>query len=203
MENWKQRWYIIRLVTLLISCPVFLKAQKRHFLVPDAVLIQHAGSIGYFSTGLGYDLFKNKKANLDLLYGYVPEARGGRLDIVTAKVAYRPMAIKIKGIGMIYPANPGVFLSYTLGENLSFSFDSDQYGKGYYGWSESLRSHLSLTNEIELNSSKFLGTGKIKSIVLYSEYNTSDLYIVSWATNRSALSFFEIFKLGLGARVKF
>ncbi|HXH99143.1 MAG TPA: hypothetical protein VNI52_02660 [Sphingobacteriaceae bacterium] len=202
MEWWELKgFYIKGFIILLVPC--FLSAQEKPKLIPDAALLQHAGSIGYLSAGVGYDLFKNKKGNLDLLYGHVPESKGGTLNVVTAKFGYRPFSIKIKDFAVVYPANPGIFFSYTMGDNLSFAFSQKQYPKSYYGWSESFRSHLSVANEIEFNGKKIFDHKKVKAIVLYSEFNASDLYIVSWAINNKAISFFEIFKLGFGAKVKF
>ena len=198
----------IKLLTVMFL-PFFSVAQEKTEnnkpprLMPDAVIVQHAGSIGYFSGGIGYELFKNKKGNLDLLYGHVPRRRGGNLDIVTTKFAYRPFKIRINDVAVIYPANPGIFLSYTFGENLSFIFDKDQYSRGYYGWSEALRSHLSISNELELSGKNLFSSKRNRSLVFYSEFNANDLYLVSWATNRDGLSFFKIFKLGVGAKIKF
>jgi hypothetical protein len=192
----------IRLFALILL-PMFSMGQKRHILTPDAVLVQHAGSIGYFSGGIGYELFKEKSGNLDLLYGYVPENKGGKLDVLAVKFAYRPLSLVINDLAIFYPVNPGVFFSYTFGENLSFLFDKDQYSRGYYKWSEALRSHISLSNELELNGMKVFGDKSVRAVVLYSEFNTNDLYLVSWATNTDGLSFFEIFKLGVGVRIKF
>ena len=200
MESLKQSLFLIK---VLILIPFFLKAQDRNKLVPDAVLIQHAGSIGYLSAGVGYELFKNNKGSLDLLYGYVSQTEGGKLDIATVKFSYRTFSIHIKDAAVIYPFNPGAFFSYTFSENLSFAFDRQQYGKGYYGWSEAFRSHLSVSNELELNGSKLFGDQKIKAIVIYSEFNSNDLYLVSWATNTDGLSLADIFKFGVGVRVKF
>lgn len=61
-------------------------AQKKSFLVPDAAIIQYAGSIGYFSVGAGYEIFKNKRGNIDFNYGYVPASKGGKLHALTANV---------------------------------------------------------------------------------------------------------------------
>ena len=94
-------------------------------------------------------------------------------------------------------------MSYTFGEDLSLYFDRDQYVKGYYGWSEAVRTHISLSNELEINSKSLFDNEKVKAIVLYSEFNASDLYLISWATNRRTISFFEVFKRGTGARIKF
>lgn len=201
MDNWKPKWCHINLLLLLFS--INAAAQQKDDLVPDAVIVQHAGSIGYLSAGVGYELFTKKRGSLDLCYGHVPENMGGTLHVATAKFAYRPFEVRVSDKLTFYPANPGVFLAYTFGKNLSFAFDNKQYSRGYYGWSEALRSHLSVSSEVELHTvGSMIGKG-VKAVAVYSEFNVSDLYLVSWATNRDGLPLFDVFKLGIGVRLKF
>jgi hypothetical protein len=133
----------------------------------------------------------------------VPESKGGQLDIITLKFAYRPLVIKISDQVTLKPLNPGLFFSYTLDKDLSLVFDKEQYGKGYYGWSEALRLHLSMSQEIELSSRRLMSKGPVRGVILYSEFNASDLYLVSWVQNTKGLSLTDILKLGLGIKVKF
>ncbi|MBC8053064.1 MAG: hypothetical protein H7Y13_08365 [Sphingobacteriaceae bacterium] len=176
-----------------------LKAQGLSALKPDHAVLQYAGSIGYVSVGLGYDLFKKKRGSLEFNYGYVPEDKGGTLHIASTKFAYRPWQIKIKEFATVYPVNPGVFFSYHFGKQFDIAFDREQYGKSYYGWSTAIRGHISLSNEIKLY------TGEKKSVTLYSEFNTSDLYLASmfFKNNRKWLSPQDIVKLGIGLKVGF
>ncbi len=178
-------------------------AQSRHELIPDALVVQHAGSIGFFSFGGSYDLFRDHQGNLDLLYGFVPESKGGQLDILTLKFAYRPLVLKVSNGITLKPLNPGAFLSYTFDKDLTIVFDREQYGKGYYGWSEALRLHLSLSQEAEVYSRRLMGRGPVRGVVFYSELNASDLYLVSWVQNARGLPFTDILKLGLGIKVRF
>jgi len=203
MESCRPRKWSISIIICLALCSGLLYGQKKHTLLPDGVILQHAGSIGYFSIGASYDIFKNKRGNIDVLYGYVPGNKGGELNILTAKFAYRPFQIHIRDAVTIYPVNPGAFFSYTLDEDLSFQFDPDQYGKSYYGWSEALRSHISFSQEVVINSRKFLGDKSVKGVVVYSEFNASDLYLVSWVLNPKSLDISDIFQLGVGVKVKF
>lgn len=193
----------ISLFLWLVIVSPWCLGQEKHPLVPDAVIVQHAGSIGYLSLGAGYDIFSNQRGSIDILYGYVPRTKGGKLDIVTAKFAYRPFVMRVRDIAVIHPINPGAFFSYTLDRNLSFSWDREQYGKGYYGWSEAFRSHLSLSSEVEVKGEKLFGDEKIKAVVLYAEFNAADLYLVSWVLNLKELSVTEVFKFGVGVRLKF
>lgn len=178
-------------------------AQNLKFLVPDEAIGQYAGSIGYFSGGIGYDLFPNKRGNLDLVYGFVPGSKGGVLHIATAKFSYRPWAIDLKDWGKVYPFNPGIFASYTFHKDLSFKFPSGQYAHDYYYWSEALRPHLSFSSEIELNAGKISKNMGIRAIGLYIEANTNDYYLINFLQNTSALKIDDIFQLGIGTRIKF
>ncbi|WP_442588224.1 hypothetical protein ACSBL2_19455 [Pedobacter sp. AW31-3R] len=190
--------------SIILMVPGFQKAMAQKsfakFLTPDYAELQHAGSIGYMSAGIGYNLSKKERTALSFHYGYVPEVKGGELHIAAVKFQYKPFAIRIKDKLTFYPVNPGVFLSYTFGKQFGFSFDDDQYPKGYYFWSPALREHISLSSELKIMGDK---TSRIKSISLYTEANTNDLYMISWFENRTTTPIQEIFHLGFGVRMYF
>lgn len=190
------------ILLFLFAGTIKVSAQDLKFLIPDAAIVQYAGSIGYFSVGAGYEVFKNKRGVIDFNYGYVPASKGGELHIVTAKFAYKPFEIQLNGWGKFYPFNPGVFFSYTFHEDLPFWFSSNQYAPGYYYWSPALRPHLSFTNEIELSMAKIWKDSKIKKIGIYTEFNTNDYYLINYLQNTPTLSLSDVFKLGIGIRLK-
>lgn len=196
--------YFIR-TPLLILVFIFnsLGADAQKFLIPDEAIVQHAGSIGYFSVGAGYKLFKNERGNLDLLYGYVPASKGGKLHIVTAKFAYKPFVVRLNKIGTLYPFNPGAFFTYTAHKDLQLKFSGDNWPKGYYFWSEAIRPHLSFTNEIEFTKPRFVKAAGLKSLSLYSEFNSNEWYLVNYFQNAPEVSAKDVFKLGLGMRLRF
>lgn len=189
------------LAGLLFLLPERVHAQFPEVLVPKEAVIQYAGSIGYLSAGAGYHLFKNKRGSLDFHYGFVPKAKGGDLHIVSAKFAYRPVEIRLKKLGSIYPVNPGVFLSYHFGKEFDLHWDKSQYEEGYYWWSSALRPHLSISNELKLDAIKLLRGSKIRSVSIYSEFNTNELYLISYLQNMSGLHLTDIFKLGFGLKI--
>lgn len=195
--------YFSRLVLLIALLGLSRNSMAQKFLIPEEAIVQYAGSIGYLSVGTGYELFGNKRGNIDLNYGYVPEAKGGALHMVTAKFAYRPFVIKIKDWAKIYPFNPGVFVTYTINNNLSFNFPTDNYPKGYYYWSEAARPHLSFSNEFQLTKGRLLEKTGLSALSIYSEFNTNDFYLINYFQNSTALSVTDIFKLGIGLRIKF
>ncbi|MHA4895939.1 hypothetical protein ACXZ1K_14400 [Pedobacter sp. PWIIR3] len=195
--------FVFKPLMVLLLLSLGLKSSAQKFLIPDEAIVQYAGSIGYLSVGAGYDIFGNKQGNINLNYGFVPRSKGGSLHMLTAKFAYKPFVIRIKDWAKIYPFNPGVFITYTFNKNLSFNFPTDNYPKGYYYWSEAARPHLSFSNEFELNRGKLLQKTGLKQVSIYSEFNTNDFYLVNYFQNTTALSLTDIFKLGIGLRIKF
>ena len=195
--------YFSRTIIMITLLSLSFSAKAQRFLIPDDAIVQYAGSIGYVSIGAGYELFSNKRGNIDVNYGYVPKSKGGELHMFTAKFAYKPFVIKIKDWATIYPFNPGVFVTYTVNNALSFNFPTDNYPKGYYYWSEAARPHLSFSNEFQLTKSRMLEKTGLKALSIYSEFNTNDYYLVNYFQNTSSLSVTDIFKLGIGVRAKF
>ncbi|MES2418112.1 MAG: hypothetical protein V4541_07970 [Bacteroidota bacterium] len=191
---------LFKLILLLCGAlPAFAQNSFLDHLTPSQVNLQYAGSIGYFSGGIGYNLF-NEKAALSFHYGFGPKDKGGWLSIFTAKFEYKPFAIRIKDKFIIYSINPVFFPSYTSGENFDYQFKTNKYRKGYYFWSSALRLHLGASTEVKIISHL---NSSLKSVSIYAEANTNDLYTISWFKNRSVTPFYELFKLGYGIRVNF
>jgi hypothetical protein len=188
---------------IILLATINTNAQKLKFLVPDAAIAQYAGSIGRASAGISYDLFKNKRGNLDLLYGYVPERKGGAFSTVTTKFNYRPFVIKAGKNFVIYPINPGAFISYTVNKDFDLTWDRGQYPKGYYYWSEALRFHLAFSSEVKIKTPTLFKNEQLKSVSVYYEINTNDVYLINYAQNKRYLDITGIFKAGIGIRASF
>jgi hypothetical protein len=186
------------LTLLLLAQDILAQRSFKQMITPRHLGLQYAGSIGYMSVGLGYDVSKNTL--LSLHYGYVPEVKGGELHIAALKLQYNPFHIPLGKTFLFEPLNPMVFASYTFSNKLVLRFDPDQYPDSYYFWSPALREHLGLTTELQIRGDQ---SSKIKSISLYTESNTNDLYLVSWYKNRTKVPFYKIFRLGFGVRINF
>lgn len=187
------------MLSLYASKSTLAQDKLMNALTPDFAGVQYAGSLGYFSVGAGYDLFK--KTTISLNYGYVPEQKGGKMHILALKLEYKPLKIPIGTKLMLQPFNPGIFATYTFDKELSFKFTSPQYPKNYYFWSEALRKHIFANSEIKLINP--LNNKKIQAVGLYIEANTNDIYLISWFENRTTIPFTDIFKLGYGLKVYF
>ena len=191
-------------ILLLMSALSFSAgAQKLRFLIPDGAIVQHAGSIGYFSAGIDYDLFKNQRGSLDILYGVLPKSKGGAFSTISAKFAYRPFAIKASPWLVIHPVNPGFFVSYTIDKDFDLTRDRDQYIIGYYYLSEALRSHVSLSTEFKLNTAGLVKGKTMQAVTLYYEINTNDMYLVNYFQNTKEMSLTDVFKAGIGIKASF
>jgi hypothetical protein len=189
-------------ILLVICCSApGLRAQNRFVkaIIPDQAIVQYAGSIGYISAGIGYNFFK-EKSTLSFHYGYVPENKGGQLDIAAIKFDYKPFTIRLGKQLVFHPINPVAFVSYTFGQDFGFEFDSEVYADGYYFWSPALREHLGITSELKILGD---GSSKIRSVSLYAEANTNDLYAINWYHDKKGIGFINIFRLGFGLKMNF
>ena len=170
---------------------------KRTFL-RDFAAVQYAGSIGFLSAGIGYDIFK-KKATAGLYYGYVPPAHGGHLHIVSTRLLFNTWSFNLSDKLKFQPLSAGVMVTYHFGEQFRSQWPDHQYPQGYYWWRTSLRTHINTQTSL---SQTFEGKF-FSSITCYVDLNVSELYLVSFLQNHRSLSAGEIIKVGYGIRLNF
>jgi hypothetical protein len=185
------------LVLFAVTSALHASGQRSRYL-PDHAGLQYAGSIGYVSAGAGYDVMR-KSARMSFHYGFVPEAKGGRLNIVATKLAFKTMSFRLSERTRINPLDAGIMISYHFGSNFRSRWPNYRYPEGYYWWKTSLRAHLLVESFFTVDlKEKFF-----KSFTTYVEFNSNDLYIVSYLQNRSSLSLRDIVKIGYGVRMNF
>lgn len=189
---------LILIYGLLIALGAYSQEKKRNVFIPNLYTLQFAGSIGFGSIGAGY-ASTNDRFNLSLGYGYVPKSLGGRLDILHAKLVYKPFAMPLGNKLIWKPANPVFFLSYTINEGFYGNWPEHQYPKDYYWWNSAYRLHGGLSSELSIPSAP--QNKLIKNYTFYVEANTNDLYLASYLTNRNYLTIYDILKLGMGIKV--
>jgi hypothetical protein len=173
-------------------------AQFVRKLAPDFAQIQYAGSNGWMGVGAGYEFFR-RRLRTNFQYGYVPPAKGGRLHLFTGAVFYQPVRIKAGPDFRVNPLDFGFKGSYQFGSDYFFRLPS-RYPPNYYWWKPAFRLHLatesSLTYKLPAN------TG-IRTLSAYLEFNTNDLYLVSYVLNAGSLPMREVVKAGIGVRLGF
>ena len=163
---------------------------------PDHLKLQHAGGIGYISTGAGYILGKGK-LEADLVYGFVPESIGG-LDIhsLSTRISWLP----IKPIGARFrlePLSTGILVNYTFGKQY-FGFTPENYPFSFYNYPTSLHAAFFIGSRV----SKQLKKGWFSRVGLYYELVSFDTELASYAWNTSSLRFTDIWSLGIGGYLK-
>lgn len=172
---------------------------QRHNITPDFASVQYAGSIGYLSIGAGYNIFKDK-GRVSGHFGMVPENRGGHLDIIAVKLFYTPKVVQVFERVVINPADVGLMVSYHFGDNFKLNVPNYFSDDNYYWWHTAMRIHLA----IESSASLDLGSeGIFRALTAYLEFNTNDLYVVSFVNNPRSLALHELVKLGAGLRFIF
>jgi len=183
------------IIFLLFSIEAFSQDKRWQ---PDFATLQYAGSIGYLNIGAGYKVLKNK-ASLSLHYGYVPESKGGELNVLAARVLFDTYTFRISDKLQFDPLSAGLMVSYHFGSEFRSRWPAHRYPEGYYWWRTSLRAHLntqtSLTHKL---------SGKtLKSLTYYLDLNANELYLASYFQNRKSLNLSEIVKVGYGIRATF
>jgi len=174
-------------------------AQKTGAVVPDYATVQYAGSVGWLSVGVDYDLFKKERARLGLLYGYVPENRGGELHLVSASFFYETIEKRLSERLTLNPLDVGLKVSYHFGDNF-YTVWPDRYPRRYYWWPTSFLMHVATQHSLTL---KMPEGSAVQAITGYADLNTNGLYLVGFFQNASSNKLHHIFKLGFGVRLKF
>jgi hypothetical protein len=173
--------------------------QRKHWTSPDHLTLQFAGSIGYLSGGVGYNIFKGN-ARTSFHFGHVPKSVGGPLNIFAGKLIFVPRSYKLSERTTVNPFDAGIMVSYHLGDDFRSTWPEHRYPEHYYWWQTSFRLHLNLESSITLKLNEHT---TFKAITGYLELNTNDLYLVSIFQNHRALTVLDITKLGCGARFHF
>lgn len=120
---------VIVLLLLMFPCKVTWADEKKWY-VPDLIISQTAGYVGYVSLGAGY--FLTKRWETDLLFGYVPEFIGGD-DIyqISWKNSLHPFGLKRYGDFRYSPIYIGITTIYGLDDDLHVVLPK-RYPRGYY-----------------------------------------------------------------------
>lgn len=190
---------IYSLMFLLSLVTTFGFSQWKNWALPDFGVIQYAGSIGYFSAGLGYDVFKSK-ARFSTHFGYVPKKQGGNLNVLAIKLLFKPVSLRLGNRLQMNPVDFGLMGSYHYGDNFETRWPEGVHPKGYYWWNPALRAHLAMETSVTYEFRKEFA---FRSIMGYLEFNTNELYFISLIQNIKTVNAWDVIKIGAGTRVNF
>jgi hypothetical protein len=62
---------------------------------------------------------------------------------------------------------------------------------------------LALSGEVKIKTLTLFKNEQLKSVSVYYEINTNDVYLINYVQNKRYLHITEIFKAGIGIRVSF
>ncbi len=166
-------------------------------LIPNQTVVQYAGSIGIMSFGMGWHYYKDKWET-ELLLGWVPaNSTSETMPSFTIKQRFIPWHFKLNDNFVLEPFTTGLFFNTIFGENF-WRKEPSKYPSSYYGFPTNIRTNVfigqRLKFDIPSNKRKYN-----KSISLYYELSTCDLYIVSYALNKR-ISIDDILSLAIGLR---
>jgi hypothetical protein len=197
------KWEIEKADTLMSKYEkrIYNYHKQWHNLIPTHTAIQYAGSIGAVSVGLGWDYGKQDRWETTVMLGYLPKYHSDKNKITfTLKQNYTPWSLPLKHEQLtVEPLTCGLFFNTIFSEEFWVE-EPDRYPKGYYGFSTRIRTHLFVGQRL---THHFKGKNKRhKSVTLYYELNTCDLYVASLFTNPDYLNLTDILHLGAGIKIQ-
>ncbi|TDQ82898.1 hypothetical protein [Sphingobacterium yanglingense] len=160
---------------------------KLYKFIPNSTILQFAGNIGMFSTGVRY-VTPNKHWKGAFLYGFVPAryAADKPIHSVTVKGQYSTMNHRYGPTIQIEWLNVGLWYNYSFGRSY-FSNLPRHYDDGYYYFPTAINIGLTLGSEL-----------RHKKWGLYYEIGTTDKRVINFVKSPKAVSFREIWNIGIG-----
>lgn len=151
-------------------------------LIPTHTKLQYAGGMGLLSWGFGWDYGKRGQWETDILLGFTPRYSANHFKMtLTLKQNYIPWSTSLGKNFSLEPLTTGIYFN-TVFSNDFWTSEPDRYPKGYYGFSNRIRTHIFLGQRIRFDLPKrYRKTSK--SITAFYEISTCDLYVVSAFTN--------------------
>lgn len=171
-------------------------------LIPSQTILQTAGNMGAVSVGLGWDYGKREQWETHLLIGYIPkhDASTGKLTM-TLKETFRPWQLKAYRDLYFEPLTTGIYLNTVFGDEF-WGSQPDRYPKSYYDFlSTKVRINVFVGQQITWNIPHEMQR-KRKSITLFYEVSTCDLYLRTYFTEK-CIRLSDILGLSLGVKMKF
>jgi hypothetical protein len=204
----KQITLIISLVALLCGNPAWagleddqrIEKYKKKWdnMIPSQIKLQYAGSMGMFSSGLGWYYGRKKQWETDLFVGFIPKMNGSKGHVtITLKQTYTPFQYHFNNTFCLEPLSTGIYFNKIFGEYF-WSRLPEKYPKGYYFWAVNTRFHVFLGQALTFRlSEKIEG----RSLSFFYEFNTNDLYLISAWSNKT-IGLKDIIGLSFGLRYR-
>lgn len=169
-----------------------------HSLTPDQFTMQYAGSIGLISYGLGWHYGRRDRIETDFLIGHVPRYHSEHRKVtLTLKQRFVLWRIEASRRWTVDAVTSGLYVNSIFGEDF-WASEPDRYPKRYYGFSTKVRIGAYVGQSFCYNIPRSKRRHS-KSLSLYYELGSCDLYIISAITNRE-VRMKDILSLALGVK---
>ena len=171
-------------------------------LIPSQTIMQTAGNMGLVSLGLGWDYGRREQWETHLLLGYIPkhDSSNGKLTM-TLKQTFCPWQLKAYKDLYFEPLTTGLYLNTVFGTDFWGSQPS-RYPDSYYDFlSTKVRINVFVGQQLTRNIPHWLQR-KRKSVTLFYEVSTCDLYLRTYATEKD-IKLSDILGLSVGVKMKF
>lgn len=176
---------------------VHLRYEGWQRLKPTHAKFQYAGGMGVSSVGVGWDYGKRCQWETDFLVGYLPKRYANEFRLTfTVKQNYIPFSVSINDRWAIEPFYCGLYVTTIAGEEF-WKREPGRYPNRYYNFSTKFRPYIFIGQRIGFHPSHKV----LRSISLFYEIGSCELYIISKATNRS-LTMKDILRFSFGAKVQ-
>ena len=162
-------------------------------IIPRYSKLQYAGSMGMLSLGTGWN-YGRDHWETDIWLGLVPRYSDRHaMATFTLKQHYIPWNIPLGDNYSIAPFRCGLYINTLLDRDFWVK-NPDKYPEGYYSFSTRVRAHI-FTGLLNKENRLW------KSISVYYELSTCDLYLISRITNRY-LRAKDYLSLGFGIKLQ-
>lgn len=206
-----RNWSIIKLLIILVAClPATTQATEGerynrrvqryqrawNRIIPTYTKLQYAGGMGLLNFGAGWDYGKKSQWETELFLGFIPKYSSDEAKATfTLKQNYIPWHKPLNRTVHIDPLTCGLYLN-TIFNDEFWTQEPDRYPKGYYGFSTRVRINLAVGQRIRFHIPQKKRRYH-KSLSLYYELSTCDLYLISAITNHLKPSDFLRLSFGL------
>ncbi|MEG1563195.1 MAG: hypothetical protein RR365_05645 [Bacteroides sp.] len=169
-------------------------------LIPTHTKMQFAGNMGVISFGTGWDYGKKNQWETDVFFGLLPRYSSKKAKLtMTLKQNYLPWNLPVGRNFSVEPLACGIYFNTVFGDQFWVQ-EPERYPEGYYGFSSKIRTNVfvgqRITYDIALNHRY-----RAKSVTLYYELSSSDLYIIS-AINNHYLRPRDYLSLSFGVKLQ-
>lgn len=182
--------------------PVTTNKPRHGSFIPAYCKIHYAGSMGLLSVGTGWGYGKNQWGETDIIVGFVPKYSSNKAKLVfTVKQNFIPWNAPLGKKGFSFdPLTCGLYINTVSGREF-WVRTPDHYPKNYYNIFTKIHFNIFIgerfTYKIPEEKKCF-----IKSISLFYELSTNELYIISAVANKY-LKPSDYLGLSLGLKFQF